>query len=97
MNSIKIKGENMNYSESFDTHDFVKQLIDKNFIPEQAEAIVSLLMEFKRKDHKALVKKDDLYRELIFIKNELHKMELRMTIKLGCMIVSALGLIKMLM
>jgi hypothetical protein len=87
----------MNYVSGFDTHDLVRKLIDKKFIPEQAEAIVGLLMEVTKKDHKALVKKDDLYRELIFIKNELHKIELRMTIKFGCMISAAIGIVKLIM
>jgi hypothetical protein len=84
----------MNYSTSFDSHDFVKQLINKKFIPEQAEAIVGLFMEIKTRDHKSLVKKTDLYRELVMIKHELHNIELRMTIKFGCMISAALGVVK---
>lgn len=85
----------MNHSVGFDNCDLVKQLIDKKFIPEQAEAIVELLTKFKKYDNKSLVKKSDLCHELMIIKHELHNVELRMTIKFGCMISAALGVVKL--
>jgi len=85
----------MNHSNIYNTHHFIKQLTDQKFIPEQAEAIVKLVMDIKEHDQHLFMKKSEFSSEFSSIKHELQQMELRMIIKLGCMIASSLGVIKL--
>lgn len=76
----------------FDTHSFIKKLIKSNIPKPQAEAIIEVLHDIKQVTGTSIVTKEDMYKitktiqkEIEILKQEIQKLELRMTIRLGTM------------
>lgn len=73
---------------TFDTHFFIKKLINDGIPEKQAEAIVEFVRETREVDFNVVATKSDI-KEL---RSEIRELELRLTVKLGGMIM-ALGAI----
>ena len=74
----------------FDTHSFVKRLVTAGMPEEQAEILAH---EQTRLIDETLATKRDLKELELRLKSEMHAAEQRMTIKLGGMLVVAVGMI----
>ncbi len=79
------------------TFEFIKQLTSCDFLPAQAEAIIKVCLELRQQDYELLASKSDFQQEMINLKNSLERLELRMTIKLGAMLVGVISIIKMIL
>ncbi len=75
---------------TFDTHAFVKELTDAGMPEPQAEV---LARSNKTLIDEKLVTKEDLRLELRELRRELREMELRLTIRIGSMMVVAIGVV----
>ena len=75
---------------TFDTHAFVKELTDAGMPEPQAEV---LARSNKTLIDEKLVTKEDLRPELRGLRRELREMELRLTIRIGSMMVVAIGVV----
>lgn len=73
----------------FDSHTFVKRLRATGFTEEQAEVIV----DASRDALDNLVTKDDLKTEVTRLETRLEAMEMRLTIKVGGMLIVAVGIL----
>lgn len=78
---------------AFDTLKFANRLKAVGVPDKQAEAQAEVLSEALEVNLKELVTKDDLGREIEFIRRDLREMEQRLTIKLGGMLVVAVGVV----
>jgi hypothetical protein len=78
---------------AFDTLKFANRLKAVGVPDKQAEAQAEVLSEALEVNLKDLVTKDDLAKEIEFIRRDLREMEQRLTIKLGGMLVVAVGVV----
>ena len=79
-----------NYAE-YDSYHFIKNLVQHDMPEPQAEAIIKSMMAMRNYDISLVASKSDITNvslELENIKHELIKLELRMIIKLGAMLVA---------
>ncbi|BBL72019.1 DUF1640 domain-containing protein [Methylogaea oryzae] len=76
---------------AFDTLKFAKRLKDAGILPAQAEAEAEALAEVLEVNLKDLVTKEDLGREVELLRRDMREMEQRMVIKLGGLMVVAVG------
>jgi hypothetical protein len=74
---------------TFDTHDFVRRLIDAGLDSRQAEAVVRVVAEAQTE----LATKRDLADLRIELQRDLRELEYRMTIKLGGLMIAAVGIV----
>jgi hypothetical protein len=70
---------------NFDTHELIKKLVSSDLPEKQAVAIINAI----KKSHQSYAEMVVSKSELQSIKNEIQKLELRMTIKIGAMITGA--------
>lgn len=76
---------------TFDTLKFSNRLKAAGVAPAQAEAEAEALAEVLEVNLKELVTKDDLHHELELLRREMREIEQRMVIKLGGLMVVAVG------
>ena len=77
---------------TFDTHKFIRRLKDSGLPEAQAEAIADAFREAQGEAE--LATKQDiavLKQDIALLKRDIQEMELRLTIKLGAMLVVAIG------
>lgn len=74
---------------TFDTHQLVKELQSKGFSPDQAEGINDALKNAMTVAEVATTR--DLKELEVTLKHEMKEMELRLTMKIGTLMVAALG------
>lgn len=74
---------------TFDTHQLVKELQSKGFSPDQAEGINDALKNAMTVAEVATTR--DLKELEVTLKHEIKEMELRLTMKIGTLMVAALG------
>jgi hypothetical protein len=79
----------MSFAIHFDTLGYTKKLKDAGFTARQAEAQVEIMTETL--DH--LVTKSDLNHAIKELRGEINTLELRMTIKLGAMLIVAISIL----
>jgi len=76
---------------AFNTYEFIKNLTDAGLSEKQAETITTGIL--KAHDSADVATKGDLREMELRIKAEMRELELRMTIKLGSMLIAAIGLL----
>jgi len=77
---------------TFDTHKFIRRLKDSGLPEAQAEAIADAFREAQGEAE--LATKQDIVgvkQDIALLKRDIQEMELRLTIKLGAMLVVAIG------
>ncbi len=74
---------------TFDTHDFIRRLIDAGLDSRQAEAVVRVIAEAQSD----LTTKRDLTDLETRLVNRIEALEYRMTIKLGGIMIAAVGIV----
>ena len=77
---------------TFDTHKFIRRLKDSGLPEAQAEAIADAVREAQGEAE--LATKQDiavLKQDIALLKRDIQEMELRLTVKLGAMLVVAIG------
>jgi len=74
---------------TFDTHDFVRRLIEAGLDSRQAEAVVRVVVEAQTE----LATKRDLVELETRLGNKIESLEYRMTIKLGGLMIVAIGIV----
>ncbi len=74
---------------TFDTHDFVRRLIDAGLDSRQAEAVVRVVSEAQTE----LASRRDLAELETRLGNKIEALEYRMTIKLGGLMIAAVGIV----
>ena len=79
---------------TFDTHEFVTTLKKAGFVEEQAEAVVNTVK--KAQTESDLATKADLNRVANDLRHEMRELEHRLTIRLGGMLVIAVGVLAVL-
>ncbi|AIL64496.1 hypothetical protein NOVO_00430 [Rickettsiales bacterium Ac37b] len=84
----------------FNTHGFIKKLMQNDISERQAEAIVEVVYDIKQKIISNVITKEDIYemtkvmqKEIESVKQEIQKLELRMTIRLGTMMACLISMI----
>jgi len=78
-------------SVTFNTYEFIKKLEKAGLDEKQAEAITTGILQIH--DSADLATKADLREMELRIRSEMREMELRMTIKLGSMLIAAIGVL----
>jgi len=78
-------------SVTFNTYELIKNLEKTGLSEKQAEAITTSILRIH--DSADVATKGDLREMELRIKSEMREMELRMTIKLGSMLIAAVGLL----
>lgn len=74
---------------TFDTHDFVRRLIEAGLDSRQAEAVVRVVTEAQSD----LATRRDLADLRLELQRDLRELEYRMTIKLGGLMIAAVGIV----
>jgi hypothetical protein len=78
---------------TFDTLKYANTLKAAGFTPEQAEAQAGALSEVLEVNLKELVTKGDLKQLKTELQADMRELELRMTVKLGAMMVVSIGIV----